>query len=115
MTAWNDKHFPDAVDSKQVKYMVIEWRIQRDDNRCEDCGGNYSLYSSQFEDMPIGTTETEAIARFRQFKNNRREHVSDDPDAAVRQTLFLVKVVLHADITDDHNQLLADTMVAHDG
>jgi len=55
MGKFEDRDFPDAVDSSTVGWMIVDWRIFKDNNRCEKCGGNYSLRSNQFDDLPVGT------------------------------------------------------------
>jgi len=110
MGKFEDRDFPDAVDSSTVGWMMVEWRIMKDDNKCKDCGGNYCLNPNQFEDLPIGTSKKSAISQLKKFIQNRRNHVSADPNAPVRTSLFLLKVVKVADITDDHNNLLDDVI-----
>ena len=111
MGKFEERDFPDAVDSSSVGWMMVEWRIMKDDNICKDCGhGNYSLNPNQFEDLPIGTTPGQAVAMLKKYIKNRREHVSTDLKAPVRTSLFLLKVVKVADITDDHNNLLDDVI-----
>jgi hypothetical protein len=109
MGKFEDKDFPDAVDSADVRYMMVEWRIMRDDNRCKDCGGNYSLNSNQFEDMPLQTSAGKAMSDFRKYVDNRRDNVDADPNSpVVRTSLFLLQVTHFADITDDNNVKLQD-------
>jgi len=108
MSDFDNRNFPDAVDSDDVEYMMVEWRIMKEYNKCVDCGGDYSLNSNQFEDMPIGTNLGQAVSSFRNFVNNRRQHTTpNDPDAPVRTTLFLLKVIKVSDITDDNRNLIA--------
>lgn len=111
MGDFEDKNFPDAVDSADVGWMCVEWRIRREDNRCSDCGPNYSLNSNQFEEMPLATTRAEAIENFRKFKRNRRQHIGTRDASPRRVTLFLLKVVKVANITDDDRNLLTDTEI----
>jgi hypothetical protein len=109
MGKFEDRDFPDAVDSSDVRYMMVEWRIQREDNKCKDCGGNYSLYPNQFEHLPLNTSAGKALADFKKFVKNRRDNVSTDPNASiVRTSLFLLEVTHVADISDDNNVKLQD-------
>jgi hypothetical protein len=107
-TAFEQGNFPDAVDSSNVGWMLVDWKIMHEPNRCATCGPNYSLKSHQFEDMPIGTTREEAIALFRKYKRNRRENIPTREHDAKRNSLFLVKVIKVANITDDSRGLLLD-------
>jgi len=105
MGDFHNRNFPEAVDSDDVLWFITEWRIQLEPNKCVDCGGDYSIYPNQFEDLPPGTTKKQALARLKEFETNRRENVSTHPDAPVRQTLFLSRIVKKVDITDDNNNL----------
>jgi hypothetical protein len=118
MTAWDDKDFgssknpkANAVPSNDVGWMLVEWTIRRDDKKCKDCGGNYTLHPDQFEDLPVGVTLKQATKILRKYVKNRRENVSDRPDDPVRDTIFLVKVVKVANITDDRRNLLPDVEI----
>jgi hypothetical protein len=115
MGKWQDRDFEsssnpksNAVHADDVGWMVVEWSIRRDENRCPECGGNYSLTADQFEDMRLATTRRQAIRRFRRFKRNRRQNVPEREDAPVRTTLFLTRIVKVALITDDWRVLLPD-------
>jgi len=113
MSDFDNRNFPDAVDSDDVGWMIVEWRIERDRKRCEDCGGDYSLYSSQFEDLPKGTTAEQARRMLRRYVKNRREHISTSCDGPIRTSLFLLRVDRVANITDDENNLFDDVEVVN--
>jgi len=108
---WALKHFPDAVDPATVGWMVVEWAIMYEPNKCKDCGGNYSLFPDQFNDIPISKTRAEAVEIFRRHKRNRRQNIPKGAKDNRRTTLFLLKVVKYANITDDDRNLLADDEV----
>ena len=107
---WAQKNFPDAVDSADVGYMVIEWTIKYEPNKCKDCGGNYSLEPNQFDEFPISMGEGQATAKFRHYINNRRNNVGQGDTDNRRTSLFLCKVVKVADITDDDRNLKPDVV-----
>jgi hypothetical protein len=108
---WALENFPDAVDSKDVGWMIIEWVIKYEPNKCKDCGGNYSLEPSQFNELPLAATRAEAVAMFRLHKRNRRQNIGTHEKSPRRTSLFLTKVVKVADITNDKRELLTDTEI----
>jgi hypothetical protein len=111
MGDFEDKNFPDAVDSADVQWMMVEWKIRQDNNKCSDCGGNYSLNPNQFNDMPVGTTKAQALTQFRKHIRNRRDHNNQNPDSPRRTSLFLCRVIRVAQVTDDDRTLLVDTEI----
>jgi len=114
---WALKNFPDAVVAADVEWMIMEWVIKYEGNKCKDCGGNYSLHPEQFNDVVRlqGETDqelrTRAIELFRGHKRNRRQNINRHPRANRRTSLFLCKVVKTANITDDDRTLLTDTEI----
>jgi hypothetical protein len=114
---WALRNFPDAVVAAGVEWMIIEWVIKYEGNKCKDCGGNYSLEPSQFNELSRLPNETDqelrtrAIEMFRFHKRNRRQNIARGPRSPRRTSLFLCKVVKVANVTDDDRTLLSDTEV----
>jgi hypothetical protein len=107
---WIQKNFPDAVDSADVGWMIVEWKIKYEPNKCKNCGGNYALVPNQFDEYPLSMQQGQANAKFRQSINNRRSHPGNKETDPRRRTLFLCKVIRVADITDDDRNLKPDVV-----
>jgi hypothetical protein len=107
---WARKDFGDAVIAEGVGWMVVQWHIQYEPSTCRnrpDCH-DYSMVPDQFNDMPKDMPYEEVKAIFDAHVANRREHnakTTRDTDP-VRISLFLLKVEMVVNITNDNGNLV---------
>lgn len=77
-------------DPSEPAYMVVEWRIQKND--CQGSSGcrPYSVSANQFDHLPAGKTEAEVTAWFERYVQNRA--TMGPAKDQLGSTLYLLKV-----------------------
>jgi hypothetical protein len=86
-----------ASDPNDVGWMIVQWSVQ-----AVDCDGQpgcrpWLLRARQFDHLGLAATQDEALIRFRQYVQDRRDYSAG---AQVGTTLFLCKVVRTVPIVD---------------